>query len=50
MTDQHNPREDTEQWDGTDIEPSYPRKVIRKDDESLSDQYVASYREGDLFS
>lgn len=39
-----------DQWDGTDIEPSYPRKVLEKDDERLSDAYVASYREGDLFS
>lgn len=40
-----------DQWDGTDIEPSFPpRKIDKEDDESLGDEYVASYREGDLFS
>jgi hypothetical protein len=46
-----NDQEATDQWDGTDIEPSYaPRKMKAEDSESLGDDYVASYREGDLFS
>ena len=46
-----NSNKSIDQWDGTDIEPSFPpRKVDAKDDELIEDEYIASYREGDLFS
>jgi hypothetical protein len=39
-----------EMWDGTDIEPTYPRSIKRSKPVSVDDCYVGEYQEGDRFS
>lgn len=47
----HQQADSTDQWDGTDIEPVYPlRKIKEQEDLAVDEQYAAKYREGDYFS
>lgn len=40
-----------DQWDGTDIEPTYPsRKINQERDLAAHDEYIRKHREGDRFS
>lgn len=48
LTDHDNSADD--QWDGTDIEPVYPRNMSSKVRADLDDSYVKSHCEGDRFS
>lgn len=46
--------DDSEQWDGTDIEPVFTIRYSEEQDPSkvltLSDEYIRSYQEGDRYS
>lgn len=40
-----------DKWDGTDIEPSYPRNTVRDHEQTdLDEDYVRQYIEGDRFA
>lgn len=44
-------QESADQWDGTDIEPAYPSRKVRKEQDSIAhERYIADHREGDRFS
>lgn len=48
---QHAEQKATEQWDGTDIEPTYPlRKINKEQDPTAHDEYARKHQEGDCLS
>lgn len=51
MANDSNPED---QWDGTDIEPTYPCRYSveapKTETSDLPDDYIRSYREGDRYA